>query len=270
MIKSKGKLLSSVITICILTVVMLVVLGLREQAERPDVSHIPPINDSGFSTPNAAVVPNKAVAAALFANDIHSQRVAEKLLAKGVSPDVLQKISELEVVLNEEVLECYDHDVELKRFICDWNMETTGHEYYHYDIDALESLAHGDGVAAYVYADRMMDTDLATAALYFLRSTLLTDKLGPLLRSRSIVFTTYYVKHRDDYQAGVDTQDAGLVAALALDNIAMDMGIPNDLYSLIDISEATVPDSFTETVLQKQQFFGEMLNSIKSEIGIAE
>ncbi len=258
-----------VVPIVVITLLILALMVLN--SEQPVQSTADVTSAESVEQPQASPSATTASAASsLFAEDLHSQRLAEQLLERGESAELLEKLSQLEVVLNEEVFECYGHKTELKRFMCDWNTEATGHEYYHYDIDALKNLAHGDGVAAFVYADRLMDTDLATAALYFLRSTLLTEKLGPLLRSRSIVFTTYYVNHRDDYQAGVDAHDAGLVAALALDNIAMDMGLPNDLYPLIDISETAVPDSFHEAVLQKQQFFEETLNSIKSEIGIAK
>ncbi|MEM9622330.1 MAG: hypothetical protein AAF993_11805 [Pseudomonadota bacterium] len=209
----------------------------------------------------------------LFAEDLYSQQVVERLLAAGADLAELRNIAALEVVLNEQDVACFAHDSAAKRFLCRWDgLRQPGpqrHPYYSYDLQALKAMSHGDGVAAFVYADRMLLEDWKESLDFSIRSTALTGKVGPLLKARSIIMMPVIMQYKEDCAAALAAADTNMISALALDALAADKGIPNDHYQPLDAALLNDAPALVKQVFdEKRENLGNVLSVMQAEIGI--
>lgn len=210
-----------------------------------------------------------------FPDDLTSQRAAERLIATGaMSEDDVARLAAVSVVLTE--LEDCEFATPLESLFC--VTDPQAHPYYTYDVEALESMAYADPVAAYIYADRVGDFEKKLT--YNLRSTVLSGKVGPLLRVRTItlmyVFTTYgkIVDGKYDvddiphmYRRAIEAGDRSTAAALAIDEYARSTGIPNDLYpELPDVMEYASAEA-VEHFEHYKAFFQQEAGRIRGEVG---
>ncbi|NKB97343.1 MAG: hypothetical protein GKR90_02425 [Pseudomonadales bacterium] len=210
-----------------------------------------------------------------YPDDEYMQLAAEHMMAEyRMSVEEVQTLSDLHVLLElvePQYCEKYNGDVEL--FDCEdyhFQSPTLVHPYYDYPLEALESIANSDGVAAAVLAKRIGAKNVNKAREYAMRSAIITGKIGPLLLHQQdyaeVALKQYSAPIR--LETGIEKGLPFAVAMYALDAVTSELG--NPLPPLEPKYLEAAPVSIREAVEAHTEILKEEYRQIRRELALED
>ncbi len=178
------------------------------------------------------VVSSDSSVPVFYPDDEYMQLAAEHLMAEyRMSVQEVERLSDVHVLLElVEPQHCEKYSDE-PMLACATYFEQSPilvHPYFEYPLEALESMANSDGVAAAVLAKRIGAEDVRKARAFAMRSAIITGKVGPLLLHQQVYGELALAAHSAPIRlsTGINKGLPFAIAMYALDAVVTELGNP--------------------------------------------